>query len=218
MESGMKNISRIKTCCAAIITFSLLLANVGAAAAEKKILAFGDSLTAGYGIALEKSFPAQLEKRLQELGYDIQVINAGVSADTASGGRARLEWTLDAQKPDFVIVELGANDMLRGTDPEVTRKNLQKILKILKKRKIPVLLAGMKATPNLGPAFVGRYQKMYQDLAKKYAAVYYPFFLEGAAMKQDLVQDDGLHPNEQGVAVIVGNILPSVKKLLSSGP
>jgi acyl-CoA thioesterase-1 len=217
MESGMKHFSRTKFYFAAIITFSLLLANTGAAAAGEKLLAFGDSLMAGYGIPLEKSFPAQLEKKLREQGRDIQVINAGVSSDTTSGGLARLGWTLDAQKPDFAIVELGGNDMLRGMDPEVTRKNLRKILRILKQRKIPVLLAGMKATPNLGPAFVDRYQKMYKDLAKKYAAVYYPFFLEGVAMEKNLVQDDGLHPNEEGITVIVDKILPLVGELLSSG-
>lgn len=210
----MKHLSRISFCCAAIITFSLLLANAGGAAGGKKLLAFGDSLTAGYGIPVEKSFPAQLEKKLREQGHDVEVINAGVSADTTSGGLTRLAWTLDAQQPDFAIVALGANDMLRGTDPEVTRRNLKKILKTLKQRKIPVLLAGMKATPNLGPAFADSYQKMYQALAGKYAAVYYPFFLEGAALEPGLVQDDGLHPNEQGVAVIVGKILPSVKELL----
>ena len=129
------------------------------------------------------------------------------------GGLTRLEWVLQ-RKPDFVVLELGANDMLRGTDPAVTRRNLQKMLEILARKKIPVLLAGMKATPNLGPSFEESYRKMYRELAQKYAAVYYPFFMEGVAAQPGLIQDDGLHPNAAGVAVIVERILPSVKKLL----
>ncbi|MBI3440537.1 MAG: arylesterase [Proteobacteria bacterium] len=203
-----------KSCLAVIITLSLLLVNATQArAVQKTILAFGDSLTAGYGIPRERAFPAQLEQELQKQSYSITVINAGVSGDTTSGGLTRLEWAL-AQHPNFVILELGANDMLRGIDPAITRANLRKMLKILQKQKIPVLLAGMKATPNLGPAFLTSYQKMYQTLAKEYDAVYYPFFLEGTALQTNLIQDDGLHPNAAGVAVIVQHILPSVKKLL----
>ena len=186
-----------------------------AAAGEKKLLVFGDSLTAGYGIPYDQAFPAQLEKKLQAAGYAITVINAGVSGDTTSGGLTRLEWTLE-QKPDFVILELGANDVLRAIDPALTRGNLQKMLDILQSRKIPVLLAGMKATPNLGQKFVAAYDEMYPTLAKKYHAVYYPFFLEGAFQHPELIQEDGLHPNTDGIAVIVKNILPSVKRLLKS--
>lgn len=180
---------------------------------EKKLLVFGDSLTAGFGVPYDKAFPAQLEKRLRAEGYAITVINAGVSGDTTSGGLTRLDWTL-AQKPDFVIIELGANDMLRAIDPALTRDNLQKMLDILQQKKIPVLLAGMKATPNLGQKYVTAFDDIYPTLAKKYPVVYYPFFLDGVALHRDLIQDDGLHPNAAGVAVIVNNILPSVEKLL----
>lgn len=197
-----------------IIAFSLLLANITSApAAQKRIVAFGDSLTAGYGLPMEKSFPAQLEQKLKQQGYDVLVINAGVSGDTTSGGVTRLEWVL-SQQPDFFILELGANDMLRGTDPDVTYNNLQKILAVLREKKIPVLLSGMKATPNLGAAFEGKYNKMYKTLAEEYGAVYYPFFMEGVAAHSDLLQEDGMHPNAAGAALIAGNMLPFVKKLL----
>lgn len=179
----------------------------------KKILVFGDSLVAGYGIPLEQAFPAQLEARLKKEGENVTVINAGVSGDTTSGGLTRLEWTL-AQNPDYVILELGANDMLRGTDPEVTRDNLRKMLEILKQKKIPVLLAGMKALPNYGIPYMLKFNGLYKPLAKKYDAVYYPFFLEDVATKQNLQLEDGMHPNPAGVAVIVENILPKVKDLL----
>lgn len=180
---------------------------------SKTILVFGDSLTAGYGIALKDAFPAQLERKLKQAGYPVSVINAGVSGDTTSGGLTRLAWTLK-KNPDYVILELGANDMLRAIDPKITQGNLQKMLEILKGKKIPVLLAGMKATPNLGQEFVTSYEKMYRQLARKYGAVYYPFFLEGVATHKDLLQDDGLHPNIAGNAVIAQKILPSVEKML----
>ena len=193
--------------------FGLTVNSLYAAASEKKVLAFGDSLTAGLGVPYDKSFPAQLEKKLRADGYAVTVINAGISGDTTSGGLSRLDWTLQ-QKPDYIIIELGANDMLRAIDPAVPRKNLEQMLKILQQRKIPVLLAGMKCTRNLGQKYVTAFDGIYPDLAKKYNAVYYPFFLEGVALHPDLVQDDGLHPNANGVAVIVDKILPDVKKLL----
>jgi len=195
--------------------FCLAVNSLCAAAAEKKLLVFGDSLTAGYGLPYDKAFPVQLEKKLRETGYAVTVINAGVSGDTTSGGLSRLDWTLQ-QKPDFVIIELGANDMLRATDPAVTRDNLQKMLETLQQQKIPVLLAGMKATTNLGQKYVTAFDDIYPVLAKKYSAVYYPFFLEGVALHRDLLQDDGLHPSAAGVAVIVDKILPSVEKLLKT--
>ncbi len=193
--------------------FVLSVNSLCAAAGEKKLLVFGDSLTAGYGILYDQAFPAQLESKLRAGGYSVKVINAGVSGETTSGGLARLEWTLE-QKPDFVILELGANDMLRAIDPAITRANLQKMLDILQQKKIPVLFAGMKATPNLGKKFVTAFDGIYPALAKKYPVIFYPFFLEGAALHPNLTQDDGLHPTPEGVTVIVSNILPDVKKLL----
>lgn len=195
--------------------FILAVNSLYAEAAAKKLLVFGDSLVAGYGIPYDQAFPAQLEKKLQAGGDNISVINAGVSGDTTSGGLTRLEWTLE-QKPDYVILELGANDMLRAIDPAITRDNLQKILSILKARQIPVLLAGMKAAPNLGPGFMNAYSSMYKSLAKDYGAVYYPFFLDGVLTEPSLMQEDGLHPNAAGVAKIVDNILPRVKELIAA--
>lgn len=195
--------------------FCLTVNSLHAAAAEKKLLVFGDSLTAGLGVPYDKAFPAQLEQKLRAEGYAITVINAGVSGDTTSGGLSRLDWTLQ-QKPDFVILELGANDMLRAIDPTLTRSNLKKMLGILQQKKIPVLFAGMKATTNLGQKYVTAFDDIYPSLAKEYHVVYYPFFLEGVALHRNLLQDDGLHPNEAGVAVIVNTILPSVKKLLET--
>lgn len=198
----------------AIIAFSAASVNTAMSETQKTILAFGDSLTAGYGISSDFSFPVQLEKKLREGGHEVRVINAGVSGDTTSGGLTRLEWTLQQQNPDFVILELGANDMLRGIAPTVTRENLQKMLEILKARNIPVLLTGMRALPSMGSIFGDSYQKMYKALSKKYDTAYYPFFLEGVALEPGYVLDDGLHPNARGVAVIVDNIFPTVEKLL----
>jgi acyl-CoA thioesterase-1 len=216
MEAMMNSCIRILL--ALIITFSAVAAKTAdgstALTSLKTVLAFGDSLTAGSGIMQQdKTFPAQLELELLKEGYAVKVINGGAGGDTTSSGLTRLPWALK-QKPDYVIVELGANDMLRAIDPAVTKQNLEKILETFKKKKIPVLLAGMRATPNLGDKFVDSYRRMYQELAEHYGAVYYPFFLEGAVLKPELMQEDGLHPNEKGVAVIVERILPAMKKLL----
>jgi acyl-CoA thioesterase-1 len=203
-----------KTLVTAIMALSLLTGKA-VFAAEKKLLVFGDSLVAGYGIPLEKAFPARLEEKLKEKGYAIHVINAGVSGDTTSGGLTRLEWTLQ-QNPDFVILELGANDMIRSIDPQVTEKNLRKMLDILKSRKIPVLLAGTRTFPNLGENYAKSYKAMYEKLAKDYDIIYYPFFMEGVATHTDLLREDGLHPNPAGVDVIVQSILPEVEKLITA--
>ena len=198
-----------------IVIAGLMLLSAPAFAAPKKILAFGDSLTAGYGLPLDQAFPAQLEKKLKEKGYDVSVINAGVSGDTTAGGLTRLEWTLQ-QNPDYVILALGANDMMRAIDPKVSRENLRQMMEILKKKNIPVLLAGMKSFRNLSELLGSGYQSMYKDLAKEYGAVYYPFFLKDVALESKYNQEDGIHPNPAGVAVMVDNILPSVEKLLKS--
>jgi acyl-CoA thioesterase-1 len=181
------------------------------------ILALGDSLTAGLGLPVKDAFPAQLEARLKAKGHEVKVINSGVSGETSSGTKARLEWTL-AQNPDCVILETGANDMLRAVDPDVTRANIETILKVLKDRKIPVLLAGMRAFANLGPEYTQRYESVFPDLAKKYGALYYPFFLRDVAMHPDLLQDDGMHPNAAGVGRIVDGVMPNVEKLLAEKP
>ena len=179
-----------------------------------RILAFGDSLTAGYGLDNPAdAFPPQLEKALRAKGHNVSLIQAGLSGDTTSGGRSRLEWSL-AEKPDAVIVELGGNDALRAIDPKITADNLQWIVKRLQRDNIPVLVAGMMAPPNLGRDFGGRYNGIYSQLAKDTGVPLYPFFLEGAIAVPGMMQNDSIHPNPKGVQVIVKAILPSVEKLI----
>lgn len=180
-----------------------------AAAEPLRIVALGDSLTAGFGLGAGRGFSPQLQKALAASGFEAEVIDAGVSGDTTAGGLARLDWAL-ADKPELVILELGANDMLRGVDPAETRANLDAMLAKLTAAKVPVLLAGMRAAPNLGTDYGGAFERIYVDLAAKYAVPLYPFFLEGVAADPNLTQPDGLHPNEAGVAEIVRRILPHV--------
>jgi acyl-CoA thioesterase-1 len=188
-------------------------ASPASASDSRMILALGDSLTAGYGLAEKDGFTRQLERALKEKGLDVRVANAGVSGDTTAGGRARLAWTLD-MSPDLIIVELGANDGLRGIEPEETRLNLDAILRELHRRNIPVLLTGMRAPPNLGPEYAKEFDGLFPALAKKYDVPFYPFFLDGVAARPDLNQNDGIHPNATGVAVIVERILPFVIEAL----
>ncbi len=183
-------------------------------ASELKILAFGDSLTAGYGLEQGAGFTDQLENALRAEGLDVRVLNGGVSGDTTAGGRARLEWML-GDVPSAVIVELGANDGLRGLDPVETRANLDVILETLVARKIPTLLTGMYAPPNMGSEYATDFGTLYPQLANHHGVLFYPFFLEGVAGDLALNQDDTIHPNQAGVAVIVARILPSVKELLN---
>lgn len=185
-----------------------------AAAGPVRILAFGDSLTAGYGLDMADSFPTQLERALRERGHEVEVINAGVSGDTTSGGLARLDWAL-AEQPDAVILALGANDGLRAIDPAVTRENLDRLLEQLNERGLPVLLAGMLAPPNLGRDYGERFNAIYPELAEQHDALLYPFFLEGVAAEADLNQGDGIHPNPRGVAVMVERMLPLVELLIA---
>jgi len=178
------------------------------------IVAFGDSLTAGYGLAANEAFPAQLQRALNAKGLAVNVVNAGVSGDTATGGLSRLEWSVP-DGTDAVILELGANDALRGFDPEITRKALDTILGRLKERKLPVLLCGMVAPPNLGAEYGRAFNSIYPDLADQTGAILYPFFLAGVAADPKLNQRDGLHPTAAGVAVIVDRILPQVEQLVA---
>lgn len=178
-----------------------------------KILAFGDSLVHGYGLRQNNTFPAQLERALRDSGIQAEVINSGNSGDTTESGRARLDWVLH-EGPDAVIVVLGANDALRGIDPSVTERNLERILERLQNRGLPTLLAGMKAPRNMGSEYVEEFDSIYPMLAEKYDTVFYPFFLEDVAGDPELNQGDGIHPNPKGVGVIVDNILPDVKTLI----
>lgn len=186
----------------------------GAEAKEIKLLALGDSLTAGYGLPKKEGFAEQLQAALRAEGREVLVINAGVSGDTSAGGRARLDWAL-ADRPDAVLLELGANDGLRGIEPRVTRENLDAILGKLSGMSIPVLFAGMRAPPNLGTEYGAEYRAVFEDLAARHDVVFYRFFLEGVAGDPALNQGDGIHPNPEGVAVVVERILPSVREILS---
>lgn len=190
-------------------------AQAGAEAEPLTISILGDSLTAGYGLAPEQSFPAQLERALQQQGYRVEVINAGVSGDTTAGGLARLDWAL-ADQPDLVVVELGGNDALRGLDPGQVEANLEAILARLKDEEVDTILAGMRAPRNLGEPYYTSFDRIYPDLAARHGVAFYPFFLKGVATVPELNQSDGIHPNAEGVGVIVANLLPLVKSRLES--
>jgi len=179
-----------------------------------KIVALGDSLTAGYGLSAKDGFVPRLQAAVTARGIAAEVVNAGVSGDTSSDGLARLDWSVP-QGTAAVIVELGANDMLRGIKPQITRDALDAILKRLSTRHIAVLLSGMRAAPNLGADYGKAFEAIYPDLAAKYGALLYPFFLDGVAGNLKLVQPDGLHPNPTGVGVIVERILPKVEELIT---
>jgi acyl-CoA thioesterase-1 len=180
-----------------------------------KVVVLGDSLSAGLGLSASSAFPARLQKSLKLKGVEVDMINAGVSGDTSSGGRDRLDWSVP-EGTEAVILELGANDALRGTDPKVTRSALTDILKRLKARKIAVLLCGMLAPPNYGSDYSARFNAIYPELAKSFGVPLYPFFLEGVAADAKLNQADGLHPTAEGVDVIVKNILPTVEAFLGT--
>ena len=179
-----------------------------------RIVVLGDSLSAGLGLPGTEAFPAKLARTLQAKGVAVEISNAGVSGDTASGGLGRLDWSVP-EGTDAVIVQLGANDALRGVDPKVTRNALDQILRRLKERDIEVLLAGMLAPRNLGNDYARGFDAIYPELSGKYDALLYPFFLDGVATLAKLNQRDGLHPNAAGVDVIVAGILPKVEELVT---
>lgn len=183
-----------------------------AAAKDVRILAFGDSLTAGYGLPQGQGFVPQLEEALRRNGIRAFVTDAGVSGDTSAAGRARLDWTLDGlkEKPDLAIVALGGNDMLRGLPPQQTRANMEAIVAELDRRGIKVLIAGMLAAPNLGPDYAAHFNRIFPDLAGKYGADLYPFFLANVVGDRAVLQGDGIHPNFQGIKRMVSGILPNV--------
>jgi acyl-CoA thioesterase-1 len=197
-----------------VVVLALVMAALPAGAATTNILAFGDSLTAGLGVAPDDAFPVKLEAALRAKGHDVRVINGGVSGDTSSAGRERLDWVL-GDDVDVVIVELGANDALRGIDPKGTDAALADILARLASRKLPVLLAGMRAPRNLGPDYVEHFDAVYPKLAQTYDVLFYPFFLDGVAAAPGLNQPDGMHPTAKGVDVIVARILPKVEELIA---
>jgi acyl-CoA thioesterase-1 len=199
------------------VTLAAAPANSAALVSDRplRIVAFGDSLTAGYGLPADAAFPAKLERALAAKGITAEIANAGVSGDTTSGGLARLDWSIP-DGTEAVILELGANDALRGVDPKLTRSALEAMLERLAARHIPVLLAGMLAPRNLGPDYGASFDAIYPDLAKKYGAILYPFFLDGVAADPKLNQRDGLHPTAAGVDAIVAKILPAVEQLAAA--
>lgn len=201
---------------AGLVLFVTLWGAISSVRAETfTIVGFGDSLMAGFGLGPGDGFTDKLQAALRAKGHDVTVANAGVSGDTSSGGLARLDWSV----PDgtgLVILELGANDMLRGVSPSITEKNLDDMLAKLKARKIAVLLAGMRAAPNLGADYQNAFDAIYPKLAAKYDVPLYPFFLDGVAGQSGLQLEDGLHPNPKGVAVMVERILPAVEKAVAA--
>ena len=200
----------------ALMTAGPVLAQTPAAPVKSvKMAVLGDSLSAGLGLSASSAFPSRLQKALGDKGIKVDMINAGVSGDTASGGRDRLDWSIP-EGTEAVILELGANDALRGVDPAVTRAALTDILTRLKARKIAVLLCGMVAPPNYGSDYTAKFNAIYPELSKSFAVPLYPFFLEGVAADARLNQADGLHPTAEGVDVIVKNILPIVEAFLGA--
>jgi acyl-CoA thioesterase-1 len=198
------------------LALAMLFSGVSAAERAVRILAFGDSLTQGFGVPPGMDFPNVLERALKARGLNVSVINAGVSGDTSAGGLARLDWSLGEvpSAPDAAIVELGANDGLRGLAPAGMEKNLDAILAKFKMRNIPVLLTGMKGPRNYGAQYAVEFDAVFPRLAKKYGVLFYPFFLEGVALDPALIQADGLHPNPKGVEAVVKNIAPLTVQLV----
>lgn len=201
------------TAFAAFFAALFCLAGLSAAAESHRILVLGDSLTAGYGLDTEDGFASQLQRKLTAMGHPVRVLNGGVSGDTSAGGLARLDWAL-ADRPSHAIVELGANDGLRGLDPAAMRANLDSIIRKLKKAGVAVLLTGMRAPPNLGRSYETAFNSVFPKLAKEHDVPFYPFFLAGVAARPALNQADGIHPNREGVSRIVDRITPYVVRLL----
>jgi acyl-CoA thioesterase I len=197
------------------IAMTMMAGAASASAAPVRIVALGDSLTAGFGVAPEDAFPVRLQAWLKAHGVDATVANAGVSGDTTAGGLARLDWAL-TKPADAILVELGANDALRALDPGVARKNLDGILTILEQRKMKVLLLGMKSLANWGADYATAFDAIYPELAEQHHVLLYPFFLDGVALQPALNQPDGMHPNARGVEVIVERVGPYVMRLLGA--
>ncbi len=219
----MKRQSNVKSWTRRVgVLLCLLIGNIfyvgSVTAAPIRILVFGDSLTAGYGVQENEAFPARLQAAMTAAGRDVVIENAGVSGDTSAGGLARLDWALGGDKPDLIIVELGANDGLRGLPPTQTESNLDAILTRLKQENIPILLAGMLAPPNMGKEYGQEFNAIYPRLAQKHSVSLYPFFLDGVIGHPDLLQRDGLHPTPAGVDVVVSKIMPVIDRMLGEAP
>ena len=201
----------------AFAAFFAILATVPASTEPYRIVGFGDSLMAGFGLGPGEGFPEKLQAALQKKGHDVVIANAGVSGDTTSGGSSRLDWSVP-DNTQLVILELGANDMLRGIAPAVTEKNLDAMIARLKQRGMAVLLVGMVAAPNLGPDYADAFNGIFPRLAEKHNVAFYPFFLDGVAADRTLLLEDGMHPNTAGIDRMVERVLPSVEKLIAAKP
>jgi acyl-CoA thioesterase-1 len=201
---------------ALLVAFAAVVWLGGAAAADSyRIVAFGDSLMAGYRLAPGESFPERLEAALKARGHDVVIVNAAVSGDTTSDGLSRLDWSVP-DGTNLVMLELGANDMLRGMSPQIAEKNLDAMVARLKERGIDVVLMGMRAAPNLGPDYEREFNGIYEDLAGRYGLVLYPFFLDGVAANASLLLDDGMHPNPKGIDRMVEGVLPLIEQKLAA--
>jgi acyl-CoA thioesterase-1 len=209
----LARVAAVTIACAAISLGAVMMRSARAAEGPVHLVALGDSLVAGYGLSASDAFPAKLQRALAAKGLAVEITDAGVSGDTSTDGLGRLDWSVP-DGTEGVILELGANDALRGVDPKLTRQALDTILRRLKERRIPVLLCGMRAPPNLGEAYRAAFDPIFSELASTYGGLYYPFFLDGVAAQASLNQRDGLHPTATGVDVIVGRILPSVEALV----
>ncbi len=208
------NVTCLRRIDAVLVLAAAFLLSGAANAAPLRIMAFGDSLLAGYGLSSDAdNIPSKLEAVLKADGHDVKLINAAVSGDTTTDGLARLDWSL-ADKPDLMLLELGANDALRGQDPDKAKANLDQILARLKAANVPVLLCGMIAPRNLGAAYSAKFDPMYKELADKYQIPLYPFILDGVALDPALNQGDGMHPNKDGAAIIAKRLAPAVEKAL----
>ena len=212
VRTGMQMVAVLAVCNA--IAISSMSARADDGAAPIRIVAFGDSLTAGYGLKPSEAFPVQLQAALKAKGYNVDIVNAGVSGDTAPAGLERFDWAVP-DKTEAVILELGANDALRGLDPKQTRSSLDTIVGKLKARNIDVLLAGMRAPSNWGEDYRVAFDAIYGDLAGTHGTLLYPFFLDGVLQKKELNLEDGMHPTGKGIAVIVERILPKVEELIA---
>lgn len=201
----------------ALLVGAMLSVAAPVRADDVQIVGFGDSLMAGYGLGPGEGFTEQLQEALKARGHEAVVANAGVSGDTSSGGLARLDWSVP-DGTDLVILELGANDMLRGIDPAIVERNLDEMISRLKARGIDVLLAGMVAAPNLGHAYGEAFGSVYPRLAQKHGVILYPFFLDGVAAEHDLLSEDGMHPSAEGIRTIVARILPTVETAIAALP
>ena len=210
------NLYTQKTCTLICILLAFIILNavlIPSLAGQQRLMVYGDSLVAGYGLNAGEGFPEQLHQALTAAGRDVKVLNAGVSGDTTAGGLARLDWAL-SDKPDAVMIILGGNDLLRGLDPQQTRENLQQILTRLQARNIKILLCGMLAPVNLGAVYRQQFDSIYPELAARFNTGFYPFFLQGIALHPEFNQPDGVHPNKTGVAVITQSVLPAVLSIL----